>query len=498
MRKYVMAFDQGTTSSRCILYNRQGQIISTAQKEIKQIYPQNDWVEHDPMEIWSIQIGLAQEAMYKVNCTYENIEAIGITNQRETTVVWDKKTGQPIYNAIVWQCRRTAEYCDEIKANIDMTEKIKSKTGLYVDAYFSASKLRWILENVPGARKRAENGELLFGTIETWLIWKMTGGKVHITDYSNASRTMMFNIENLDWDDEILEFFNIPRCMLPEPKSSSEIYGYTTRDLFSGEIKIAGAAGDQQASLFGLTCFKERDCKMTYGTGGFMLMNTGEHLVHSKNGLISTIAWGINDKVYYALEGSVFISGAAIQWLRDELNIIDNAEETEKMAQKVSDTNGVYVVPAFVGLGAPYWDQYARGSIHGITRTTNKNHIVRATLESLAYQTKDLIDSMSYDFNTEINSLKVDGGAATNNFLMQFQADIINGEIKRSFSVESTSLGAAYLAGLATGYWKDEIDIIENFSIERTFKSTMNDADREERIKNWKKAVDRSRAWIES
>lgn len=496
MKKYIMAFDQGTTSSRCILYNRQGRAISVAQKEITQIYPENGWVEHDPMEIWSIQVGLAQEAMYKVNCTYENIAAIGITNQRETTVVWNKTTGKPIYNAIVWQCRRTAQYCDQLKAKKEYYDMIKEKTGLFIDAYFSGSKLKWILDNVPDARSEAEAGNLLFGTIETWLIWKMTGGKVHITDYSNASRTMMFNIKTLKWDDEILELLDVPLNMLPSVKSSSEIYGYTKKDLFSGEIPIAGAAGDQQASLFGLTCFGEGDCKMTYGTGGFMLMNTGNIPVISENGLITTIAWGIEDKIFYALEGSVFVAGAAVQWLRDEMGLVNSAEETETMANSVGDTGGVFFVPAFVGLGAPYWDQYARGSIQGLTRATNKNHIVRAALESMAYQTKDLADAMSDDIKKGISELKVDGGAAKNNFVMQFQADIMNSRVIRGFSVETTSLGAAYLAGLAIRYWKDTTDIVENVSIERVFQPGISVEKREKLVRNWKKAVDRTKSWI--
>lgn len=497
MKKYIMAFDQGTTSSRCILYNRQGKAVSVAQKEITQIYPQNGWVEHDPMEIWSIQIGLAQEAMYKVNCTYKNIAAIGITNQRETTVVWNKNTGEPIYNAIVWQCRRTASYCDSLKRQDGLSEMIKSKTGLFIDSYFSASKLKWILDNIPEARREAEEGNLLFGTIETWLIWKMTGGKVHITDYSNASRTMMFNINTLRWDEEILEILNIPLKILPEVKSSSEIYGYTKQDLFSGEIPIAGAAGDQQASLFGLTCFGEGDCKMTYGTGGFMLINTGNTPVESENGLITTIAWGVDKKIYYALEGSVFIAGATVQWLRDEMGLINSAAETEKMANSVEDTGGVYFVPAFVGLGAPYWDQYARGSIHGITRATNKNHIVRATLESMAYQTKDLADAMSDDLKKGITNLKVDGGAAKNNFVMQFQADIMNSKVTRGFSIETTSLGAAYLAGLAIGYWKDTTDIIENVSVEKVFVPQISNEKRNNLVRNWKKAIQRAKNWID-
>ncbi len=487
-KKYIMTLDQGTTSSRCILYDKKGNIISSAQKEFKQIYPQNGWVEHDPMEIWSIQIGVAQEALYKKNCTYENIEAIGITNQRETTIVWDKNTGMPIYNAIVWQCRRTAEYCEKLKKN-GVSDMIREKTGLLIDPYFSATKLRWILENVDGARKRAEKGELLFGTIETWLVWKMTNGKVHVTDYTNAARTMMFNINTLKWDEEILNLLGIPESMLPEVKTSSEIYGYTDKNIFAGEIPIAGMAGDQQASLFGLACFEKDDCKMTYGTGGFMLMNTGNKPVKSKNGLLTTIAWGIGDTVNYALEGSVFIAGAAIQWLRDEMGLIKKASETEKHAQLVEDTDGVYFIPAFTGLGAPYWDPYARGSIFGLTRNSNKNHIIRAVLESLGYQTCALANAMASDCNTSLKSIKVDGGAAANNFILQFQADISNCDVVRSKTLESTSLGAAYLAGLAVGYWKDLDDIRENFGIDKRFMPTMSDEKRERHIKDWNKAI---------
>ncbi|MEL7657148.1 MAG: glycerol kinase GlpK, partial [Bacillota bacterium] len=419
MNQYIMALDQGTTSSRCILYDKKGEIISVAQKEFTQIYPKPGWVEHDAMEIWSTQIGVAQEAMYKINASFKNIVAIGITNQRETTVIWDQKTGEPIYKAIVWQCRRTAEYCDSLKAK-GLSEKYRQKTGLPIDAYFSATKIRWILENVKGARERAEAGELLFGTIETWLIWKLTMGKVHITDYSNASRTMLFNINTLEWDQEILDELGIPQCILPEPKPCSEIYGMTDGTIFGGEIPIAGAAGDQQAALFGQTCFTEGEAKNTYGTGCFLLMNTGEKPVFSQHGLITTIAWGINGKLNYALEGSVFVAGAAIQWLRDEMKLIDEAQDSEWMARKVKDTNGVYLVPAFVGLGAPYWDPYARGTIVGLTRGANKYHIIRATLESLAYQANDVLKAMEEDSGITLTSLKVDGGACANNFLMQF------------------------------------------------------------------------------
>ena len=494
MGKYIMALDQGTTSSRCIIYDKKGNIISVAQKEFTQIYPKAGWVEHDAMEIWSTQMGVAQEALLKINCTHDDIEAIGITNQRETTVVWDKETGAPIYNAIVWQCRRTAEYCDSLKA-AGYGEKIREKTGLLIDAYFSATKLRWILENVPGAREKAENGKLLFGTIETWLIWKLTEGKVHVTDYSNASRTMMFNINTLDWDDEILKILDIPRCMLPEPKPSSCIYGMSSENIFGGAIPITGAAGDQQAALFGQTCFLPGEGKNTYGTGCFLLMNTGEKPVFSRNGLVTTIAWGIDGKVYYALEGSVFVCGAAIQWLRDELDILEKAADSEKMALSVPDSNGVYVVPAFVGLGAPYWDSYARGAVLGITRGANKNHLVRATLESMAYQTKDLIDAMAEDMGKNIGTLKVDGGACANNFLMQFQSDILGCEVKRPRCIETTSLGAAYLAGLATGYWKNKEDVLENWQVDRTFEPNMEADRKKELLAGWKKAVNCVRGW---
>lgn len=494
MSKYIMALDQGTTSSRCIIYDKKGNIISVAQKEFTQIYPKAGWVEHDAMEIWSTQMGVAQEALLKINCTYKDIEAIGITNQRETTVVWDKETGVPIYNAIVWQCRRTAEYCDELTAK-GYSEMIRQKTGLLIDAYFSGTKLHWILENVPNARERAESGRLLFGTIETWLIWKLTDGRVHVTDYSNASRTMMFNINTLEWDDEILKILDVPKAMLPEVKPSSCIYGATSENIFGGPITIGGAAGDQQSALFGQTCFAPGEAKNTYGTGGFLLMNTGEKPVFSNNGLVTTIAWGIDGKVYYALEGSVFVCGAAIQWLRDELDILESAAESEQMAEAVPDSNGVYVVPAFVGLGAPYWDPYARGAVLGITRGANKNHLVRATLESMAYQTKALIDAMSEDLGEDMHSLKVDGGACANNFLMQFQSDILGCEVKRPQCIETTSLGAAYLAGLATGYWESKDDVIENWQVDRVFEANMSEEKRSELLAGWKKAVDCSRGW---
>lgn len=488
MEKYIMALDEGTTSCRCILYNKEGEMVSVAQKEFRQIYPQAGWVEHDAMEIWSTQIGVAQEALYKINCTYENIEAIGITNQRETTVVWDRETGEPVYNAIVWQCRRTAEYCDSLKAK-GLEPSFREKTGLPIDAYFSASKLRWILDNVDGARAKAEAGRLLFGTIETWLIWKLTGGRVHVTDYSNASRTMMFNIKELKWDEDILAELDIPLSMLPEPVPSSFIYGETEDHIFGGPVRISGAAGDQQSALFGQGCFEKGQAKNTYGTGCFLLMNTGESPVYSRNGLVTTIAWGIDGKVNYALEGSVFVAGAAIQWLRDELEIIDSSPESERLALSVPDTNGVYTVPAFAGLGAPYWDPYARGAIFGLTRGANKCHLTRSTLESLAYQTNDLLAAMREDIGYELSSLQVDGGACANNFLMQFQADITGKPVKRPECIETTSLGAAYLAGLATGYWSDTDDIKENLKTDREFAPSMNEDRRNELLAGWKKAV---------
>ena len=484
MAKYIMALDAGTTSNRCILFDHSGKICSVAQKEFTQIFPKPGWVEHDANEIWSTMIGVVAEAMAKVNCAESDIAAMGITNQRETTIVWDKETGEPICNAIVWQCRRTSEYCDVLKAK-GLVEKIRSKTGLVIDAYFSATKLKWILDNVEGAREKAEQGKLLFGTVETWFIWKLTNGKVHVTDYSNASRTMMFNINTLQWDDEILSELNIPKSMLPEAKPSSCIYGYTS----SGNTPIAGAAGDQQSALFGQTCFNAGEAKNTYGTGAFLLMNTGDRAVFSKNGLVTTIAWGLDGKVNYALEGSVFVAGAAIQWLRDEMRLIDSAADSEYMAGKVEDTNGCYVVPAFTGLGAPHWDQYARGTIVGLTRGVNKCHIIRATLESLAYQVNDILQAMQADSGIKLADLKVDGGASSNNFLMQFQSDVCNSPVERPECVETTAIGAAYLAGLAVGFWKDKNDVMANSKIERTFVPAMDDEKRNALIKGWNKAV---------
>lgn len=494
MAKYVMALDQGTTSSRCILFNEKGLIESTAQKEFTQIYPKAGWVEHDPMEIWATQISVASEAMQMIGSVAADIAAIGITNQRETTVVWNKNTGEPVYNAIVWQCRRTSEFCDELKAE-GFDKAIREKTGLIVDAYFSGTKVKWILDNVEGAREEAEKGNLLFGNIDTWLIWKLTGGKVHVTDYSNASRTMLFNIHELQWDKEILERLNIPASMLPEPKPSSHVYGYTDPTLLGGEIAIGGAAGDQQAALFGQVCHVPGTAKNTYGTGCFMLMNTGEKAVESRNGLLTTIAWGTDGKVEYALEGSIFIAGAAIQWLRDELRLIKNAAETEEYANAVEDTNGVYLVPAFVGLGAPHWDQYARGAIVGLTRGAKKEHLIRAALESLAYQTYDVLKAMEEDSGIKLEALKVDGGACANNFLMQFQADILGVEVHRPEIIETTALGAAYLAGLAVGYWSDKEDIAKNWAVSRKFIPNMGEEKRTELLEGWHEAIKRSLGW---
>lgn len=494
MAKYIMALDAGTTSNRCILFNEKGEMCSVAQKEFTQYFPKPGWVEHDANEIWSTQLGVAVEAMAKIGAKAEDIAGIGITNQRETTIVWDKNTGEPIYHAIVWQCRRTSEYCDSLKEK-GLTDKFREKTGLIIDAYFSGTKLKWILDNVEGAREKAEKGDLLFGTVETWLIWKLTKGQAHVTDYSNASRTLLFNIKDLTWDKEILEELNIPECMLPEAKPSSCVYGYSDASFFGAPIPISGAAGDQQAALFGQTCFNAGEAKNTYGTGCFMLMNTGETPVYSKNGLVTTIAWGLDGKVNYALEGSIFVAGAAIQWLRDELKIIDSAADSEYMAKKVKDTNGCYVVPAFTGLGAPHWDQYARGTIVGITRGVNKCHIIRATLESLAYQVNDVLQAMKADSGIELESLKVDGGASANNFLMQFQADMINAPVKRPMCVETTAMGAAYLAGLAVGYWESKEDVIRNWAIDQTFEPAICDEERAEKINGWNKAVKYSFGW---
>ena len=494
MAKYVMALDAGTTSNRCILFNEKGEMCSVAQKEFTQYFPKPGWVEHNANEIWSSQLSVAVEAMAQIGANAEDIAAIGITNQRETTIVWDKVTGEPVYNAIVWQCRRTSEYCDSLKEK-GLTDKFREKTGLVIDAYFSGTKLKWILDNVPGVRERAEKGELLFGTVETWLIWKLTKGSVHVTDYSNASRTMLFNINTLQWDDEILAELNIPKCMLPEAKPSSCVYGESDPAFFGGPIKIAGAAGDQQSALFGQTCFNPGEAKNTYGTGCFMLMNTGEKPVFSKNGLVTTIAWGLDGKVNYALEGSIFVAGASIQWLRDEMRLIDSSPDSEYMARKVKDTNGCYVVPAFTGLGAPHWDQYARGTIVGITRGVNKYHIIRATLESLAYQTNDVLQAMQADSGIQLEALKVDGGASANNLLMQIQSDIIQAPVHRPKCVETTAMGAAYLAGLAVGYWASKEDVIKNWAIDRVFAPEIEPEERDKKVKGWNKAVKYSFGW---
>lgn len=488
MDKYIMALDLGTTSCRCIIFDKNGRICSAAQKEFTQYFPQPGWVEHDAEEIWATQTGLMYEAMSKIDITINEIAGIGITNQRETTVLWDKETGRPVHKAIVWQCRRTAGYCDELK-KLGMAEFFRSKTGLVLDAYFSATKLRWLLDNAAGARERAEKGELLFGTVDSWIIWKLTGGKVHVTDYSNASRTMLFNIHTLKWDEEILRVLKIPQQILPEVKPSSHVYGYTDSKLFGREVPIAGAGGDQQCALFGQTCFERGEVKNTYGTGGFMLMNTGTAPVNSHNGLVTTIAWGVDDKVEYALEGSIFVAGAAVQWLRDELGLIRDAAESEVLAKSVPDANGCYVVPAFVGLGAPYWDQYARGAIVGLTRGVNRNHIVRATLESIAYQVNDVLMAMQEDSGMPITSLRVDGGACDNDFLMQFQADILNTSVVRPYCIETTAMGAAYLAGLAVGYWRSKEEILANHVIAAEFKPQMRQAKRENLLQGWHNAV---------
>ena len=494
MPKYMMALDSGTTSNRCILFDRAGRIVSVAQREFTQYFPQPGWVEHDANEIWATLLGVAVEAMQMAGAAAADIAAIGITNQRETTIVWDKATGEPVHHAIVWQCRRTSEYCDELRAR-GLTARFREKTGLVLDAYFSATKLHWLLENVPGVRERAAKGELLFGTVETWLIWKLTGGRAHVTDYSNASRTMLFNINTLDWDEEILAELNIPRSMLPKPLPSSGLLGTTDTSLLGGEIPITGAAGDQQAALFGQTCFQPGEAKNTYGTGCFLLMNTGEKPVFSQNGLVTTIAWGLGEKVTYALEGSIFVAGAAIQWLRDEMKLIANAAESEAVAQEVVDTNGCYVVPAFTGLGAPYWDQYARGAIVGLTRGCNRAHIVRATLDSLTYQTYDVLNAMRADSGIALASLKVDGGASANNYLMQTQADVIGAPVLRPTCVESTAMGAAYLAGLAVGFWRDQAEIRKIWAVDRTFEPQLDAKSRDARLHGWHRAVQRAFDW---
>lgn len=494
MQKYIMALDQGTTSSRCILFDKKGSICSMAQMEFTQIFPKPGWVEHDPMEIWSTQIAVAAKAMGKLGVTEKDIAAIGITNQRETTIVWEKATGKPVYNAIVWQCRRTAEKAEEL-AKDGFGDEIHKKTGLIPDAYFSATKLAWILDHVERGRERARNGELLFGTVDTWLIWKLTGGQVHVTDYTNASRTMLFDIHKRKWDTKILQKLDIPREMLPEVKPSSAVYGYTKDCLIGDGIAIAGAAGDQQAALFGQCCFHSGEVKNTYGTGCFLLMNTGDWPVISRNGLLTTIAAGVGDQVAYALEGSVFVAGAAIQWLRDDLRMIDSAAESESYCRKVEDANGIYVVPAFTGLGAPYWDPYARGTIVGITRGTKKEHLIRATVESLAYQVTDVIEAMEKESGLTLASLKVDGGACANDFLMQFQADLLGAKVERPNCIETTALGAAYLAGIGVGYFESLEEIQKNWALEHTFLPQKEASWREEAKKGWKRAVSCAGGW---
>ena len=494
-KKYILALDQGTTSSRAILFDHNGSIIKIAQKEFNQIYPRAGWVEHDPMEIWGTQSGVAREVLETAGVSPEEVAAIGITNQRETTVVWDKNTGKPIYNAIVWQCRRTANLCDDLKAK-GLEKYIRENTGLVIDAYFSGTKIKWILDNVEGAREKAEKGELLFGNIDTWLIWNLTRKRVHVTDYTNASRTMIYNIKELKWDEKILSELDIPISMLPEVRQSSEIYGVTDSKTFGGaEIPIAGIAGDQQAALFGQACYKPGMAKNTYGTGCFMLMNTGEEMIPSKNGLLTTIAWGVNGKVEYALEGSIFVAGASVQWLRDELRLIDDAKDSEYFATQVQDTNGVYVVPAFVGLGAPYWDMYARGTIVGLTRGSNRNHIIRATLESIAYQSRDILEAMQEDSKIRLKALKVDGGAVENDFLMQFQSDILGVPVDRPRIIETTALGAAYLAGLAVGFWSSKDEISRKRISNKKFQPKMSENKKKELYLGWKRAVDRSKNW---
>ena len=490
-----MSLDQGTSSSRAIVFDRKGQICSMAQREFTQYFPKPGWVEHNPHEIWSSQASVIAEAIAAIDINGLNIAGIGITNQRETTIVWDRETEEPVYNAIVWQDRRTSEYCDSLKAE-GKTEWIREKTGLIIDAYFSATKIKWILDNVPGARERAEKGKLMFGTVDTWLIWRLTRGEVHVTDPSNASRTMLFNIRTLQWDEELLKLFDIPASMMPEVRSSSEVYGATKTTIFAHKVPIAGIAGDQQAALFGQACFEKGETKNTYGTGGFLLMNAGDKPVFSNNGLVTTIGWGLNGEITYVLEGSVFVAGAAIQWLRDELHLVDSASDTEYFAGKVPDANGCYVVPAFTGLGAPYWDQYARGTIVGLTRGVNKYHIVRATLESLAYQVNDVLEVMKEDAGSDLAVLRVDGGASANNLLLQIQANISNVAVERPECIETTALGAAYLAGLAVGFWESKEAVLESRDVERIFRTEIDDEKRNIMVKGWRAAVGCSRDWI--
>ncbi|MBE5883921.1 MAG: glycerol kinase GlpK [Lachnospiraceae bacterium] len=496
MQKYIMALDQGTTSSRCILFDKKGNICSMAQKEFTQIYPKPGWVEHNPMEIWSSQLAVAIECMAIMGVKAAQIGGIGITNQRETTILWDKHTGEPVYNAIVWQCRRTSDMIEELKAD-GFDRKIREKTGLIPDAYFSASKIAWILENVPGAREKAERGDLLFGTVDSWLIWNLTKGAVHVTDYTNASRTMLYDIHNLCWDTEIMERFHIPAAILPKVCASSYVYGYTDASVLGGEIPIAGIAGDQQAALFGQCCFEQGDAKNTYGTGCFLLMNTGQEAIVSKSGLLTTIAASTSEQVEYALEGSVFVAGAGIQWLRDSMRMIKTAPQSQEYAENVEDTAGVYIVPAFAGMGAPYWNQYARGTVVGITRGCTKEHFIRATLESIAYQTADVLRAMEQDSGLSLKSLKVDGGASANDFLMQFQSDIVDTPVHRPSCIETTALGAAYLAGLATGYWKDKTEICDNWQLGARFEPNMPEEKRKLLLKGWNKAVRCALVWAE-
>ncbi|MGM0438692.1 MAG: glycerol kinase GlpK [Bacillota bacterium] len=496
MEKYILAIDQGTTSSRAIIFDKNGEEVSKSQNEFPQYYPEPGWVEHDPDQIWGTTSGVIADALASANLTRKQIAAIGISNQRETTVIWDAETGDPIYNAIVWQDKRTSNLCDNLKER-GLEEKIKEKTGLVVDSYFSATKIKWILDNVDGVRKKAEQGKLRFGTIDSWLIWKLTAGKLHITDYSNASRTMLYNIFDLKWDDELLSELDIPKSLLPEVKKSSEVYGKTDGDVFGAEVPIAGIAGDQQAATFGQGCFEKGMAKNTYGTGCFMLMNTGKEAVESENGLLTTIAWNIDGEIKYALEGSIFVAGAAVQWLRDELKIIDSAADSEYFARKVDDSGGVFVVPAFTGLGAPYWDMYARGTIVGLTRGSSKEHIIRATLEAIAYQTRDVLEAMEADSGLELKDMKVDGGAVENNFLMQFQADILGTEVKRPEINETTALGAAYLAGLGVGYWQGINELVEKCKNDRVFKPKMSENDRKKAYAGWKKAVKKARGWVD-
>ena len=496
MAKYVMALDAGTTSNRCILFNEKGEICSMAQKEFTQYYPQPGWVEHDASEIWQTQLSVARIAMQQVGATYQDIAAIGITNQRETVIVWDRKTGQPVYHAIVWQCRRTADMKDELLAKYpDIADSAYHKTGLVFDPYFSGTKLRWILNNVEGLRERAEAGELCFGTVDSWLIFKLTKGKVHATDFSNASRTLLFNINTLEWDDELCERLEVPKSMLPDARPSSGDFGESDPEFFGGPIKITGVAGDQQAALFGQTCFTPGEAKNTYGTGCFLLMNIGDKPMYPNNGLLTTIAWGLDGKVEYALEGSVFVAGAAIQWLRDEVKLVDQSPDSEYFATRVKDTNGCYVVPAFTGLGAPYWDPYARGAIVGLTRGVNKYHIIRATLESLAFQSGDVLKAMEEGSGVTLSALKVDGGACKNNFLMQFQSDLIDKEVDRPACVETTAMGASYLAGLAVGFWASKEDVIKNWTLDKVFKPEMDEATRAKELKYWKQAVNATLGW---